>query len=105
MPAPWRFPSLQKYYKQDNFNFLHHFLVNCLSLAAIEYMFRGSPLFGLKEKFKEGSILIQMIPFVLLHIGKPELEIHRLPVHRYFVRLYGLPRQVLLAGLYHSPVY
>jgi membrane protease YdiL (CAAX protease family) len=37
-------------------------------------MFRGFLLFGLKEKFKEGSILIQMIPFVLLHIGKPELE-------------------------------
>ena len=67
-------PSLQKYYKQDNFNFLHYFLVNCLSLLAIEYMYRGFLLFGLKEKFKEGSILIQMIPFVLMHIGKPELE-------------------------------
>jgi CAAX amino terminal protease family. len=67
-------PSLQKYYKQDNFNFVHYFLVNCLSLCAIEYMFRGFLLFGLKDKFKEGSILIQMIPFVLLHLGKPELE-------------------------------
>ena len=26
------------------------------------------------EKFKEGSILLQTIPFVLLHLGKPELE-------------------------------
>jgi membrane protease YdiL (CAAX protease family) len=31
-------------------------------------------LFGLKDKFGEGSILIQMIPFVLLHLGKPEIE-------------------------------
>ena len=67
-------PSLQKYYKQEHFNFLHYFLTSCLSLSVIEYMFRGFLLFGLKEKFKEGSILIQMIPFVLLHLGKPELE-------------------------------
>ena len=67
-------PSLQNYYKQGDFNFLHYFLVNCLSLFAFEYMYRGFMLFGLKEKFKEGSILIQMVPFVLLHIGKPEIE-------------------------------
>jgi membrane protease YdiL (CAAX protease family) len=28
-------------------------------------------LFGLKDRFKEGSILIQAIPFVLIHLGKP----------------------------------
>jgi len=67
-------PSLQKYYKQEHFNFLNYFLVNCASLLAIEYMYRGFILFGLKEKFKEGAILIQTIPFVLLHLGKPELE-------------------------------
>jgi membrane protease YdiL (CAAX protease family) len=37
-------------------------------------MYRGFLLFGLKEKFKEGSILLQMIPFALLHLAKPELE-------------------------------
>ena len=31
-------------------------------------------LFVLRIKFGEGSILIQMIPFVLLHLGKPEIE-------------------------------
>ena len=67
-------PSLQKYYKQEHFNFLRYFLVNCLSLSAIEYMYRGFLLFGLKDKFKEASILIQTIPFVLLHFGKPELD-------------------------------
>jgi uncharacterized protein len=67
-------PELQKYYKQDNFNFVRYFLVNLLSLAGIEFMFRGLLLFGLEDKFKEASILIQMIPFVLLHLGKPEIE-------------------------------
>jgi uncharacterized protein len=67
-------PSLQKYYKQDSFNFLSYFLINCVSLSAQEFMFRGFLIFGLKDKLKEASILIQMIPFVLLHLGKPELE-------------------------------
>jgi hypothetical protein len=31
-------------------------------------------LFGLKEKFGFYAVLIQMIPFVILHNGKPELE-------------------------------
>jgi uncharacterized protein len=45
-----------------------------VSLGASEFMYRGFLLFGLKDKFKEGSILIQLIPFVLLHLGKPEVE-------------------------------
>jgi len=31
-------------------------------------------LFGLKEKLAEKSILVQMVSFVLLHFGKPEIE-------------------------------
>ena len=31
-------------------------------------------LFGLKRDFGEGAILVQMIPFALLHAGKPEVE-------------------------------
>jgi len=31
-------------------------------------------LFGLKNKLKEASILVQMAPFVLLHLGKPGIE-------------------------------
>ncbi len=67
-------PSLEKYYKQDSFSLLRYFLINCVSLSAQEFIYRGFLIFGLQEKFKEGSILIQMIPFVLLHLGKPELE-------------------------------
>lgn len=31
-------------------------------------------LFGLKEKFGYYAILIQMIPFTILHNGKPQIE-------------------------------
>ena len=67
-------PALQKYYHADNFKFVTLFLTSCIALSASEFMYRGFLLFGLKEKFKEGSILLQMIPFALLHIGKPEIE-------------------------------
>ena len=67
-------PSLQSYYRMEKFNFLSYFLTSCVSLSASEYIYRGFLIFGLEEKFKEGSILIQVIPFVLLHLGKPEME-------------------------------
>ncbi len=39
-----------------------------------EFFFRGFMLFGLKEKFGYYAVLIQMIPFVILHDGKPAAE-------------------------------
>jgi membrane protease YdiL (CAAX protease family) len=43
---------------------------------AWEFFFRGYMLFSLKDRFGElNSILIQTIPSVLMHIGKPDGEI------------------------------
>jgi hypothetical protein len=39
-----------------------------------DLLFHGFLLFGLKEQLNEGSIFIQMIPFILLHFGKPGIE-------------------------------
>ena len=39
-----------------------------------EFIWRGIMLFGLKEKFGYYAVLIQMIPFVILHNGKPVAE-------------------------------
>ncbi len=39
-----------------------------------EFIFRGFILFGLEKKFGMYAIFIQMIPFVLLHSGKPFIE-------------------------------
>jgi uncharacterized protein len=66
--------SLQSYYQMANFDFLNYFWTSCVSLSASEFIYRGYLLFGLKEKLKEGAILLQMIPFALMHLGKPELE-------------------------------
>jgi membrane protease YdiL (CAAX protease family) len=67
-------PDFQKYYHQEDFHFWTYFLTQFVLLMGWEYIFRGFLLFGLKDKFKETAIVIQMVPFVLLHIGKPELE-------------------------------
>lgn len=45
-----------------------------LYMFAWEFIWRGFMLFGLKEKFGYYAVIIQMIPFVILHNGKPELE-------------------------------
>ncbi|MEP7145423.1 MAG: CPBP family intramembrane glutamic endopeptidase [bacterium] len=40
-----------------------------------EFFWRGYALFGLKSKFGYYSVFIQMIPFFILHKGKPEIEL------------------------------
>jgi len=69
-----RCPSLQSYYEMEQFILWQYALITTLIIFAWEFLFRGFMLFGLKERLGQVSILIQMVPFVLLHIGKPELE-------------------------------
>jgi uncharacterized protein len=45
-----------------------------LYMISWEFIWRGFMLFGLKEKFGYYSVMIQMIPFVILHNGKPAAE-------------------------------
>lgn len=45
-----------------------------LYMFSWEFIWRGFMLFGLEEKFGYYSVLIQMVPFVILHNGKPEIE-------------------------------
>lgn len=45
-----------------------------LYMVSWEFIWRGFMLFGLRNKFGYYSVLIQMIPFVILHNGKPVPE-------------------------------
>jgi membrane protease YdiL (CAAX protease family) len=45
-----------------------------LYMFSWEFIWRGFMLFGLKEKFGYYAVLIQMIPFLILHNGKPAPE-------------------------------
>ena len=66
--------SLKSYYVEESFNMASYSVETFISLLAVEFLFRGFLLFGLKDRYKEGSILIQTIPFVIAHLGKPGLE-------------------------------
>ena len=69
-----RMPSVAVYYTLSEFKLVRYSLEVAVALFAWEFLFRGFMLFGLKEKLGEVSILVQMVPFVLLHFGKPEIE-------------------------------
>ena len=67
-------PDFQSYYAQKNFD-LPQYLINVTVLMlGWEYFFRGFMTMTLKPTIKETTILIQMIPFTLLHLGKPVVE-------------------------------
>ena len=72
--AASRIDSLDTYYSLHDFDIVSYCLKIAVYLTAWEFLYRGYLLFGLKRKFKDASILIQMVPFVLMHLGKPELE-------------------------------
>lgn len=77
--------SLGSFYELDDFNFLEYFLETAAYLFAWEFLYRGFLLFGLRERLGEASILVQMIPFVLRHLHKPELEaLSTIPMGLYF---------------------
>jgi len=54
--------------------FLVYELGMMIYMIGWEFIWRGYMLFGLKERFGYYSVLIQMIPFVILHNGKPVVE-------------------------------
>lgn len=56
-------------------NFILFELSILIYMLGWEFLWRGYMLFGLKPKFGYYSVLIQMIPFFILHKGKPELEL------------------------------
>jgi membrane protease YdiL (CAAX protease family) len=72
--AASRIPSVADYYTQEEFRLVRYSLEIAAYLFGWEFILRGFLLFGLKEKLGEASILVQMVPFVLLHFGKPEIE-------------------------------
>ncbi len=65
--------SVVQFYGSQALN-LNFMLEMAAVLFAWEYICRGYFIFGLKDSLREGAIMVQMIPFVLLHVGKPEVE-------------------------------
>ncbi|MBK7106302.1 MAG: CPBP family intramembrane metalloprotease [Ignavibacteriae bacterium] len=67
------FPLMQSA-KDDILIFIIYEIGFIIFIFSWEFIFRGFLLFGLEEKFGIYSIFIQIIPFVILHNGKPFIE-------------------------------
>jgi membrane protease YdiL (CAAX protease family) len=83
IPLIWifsTFPDFLRTYPQlaqvrENWNTFFIFEIGLFFYVfAWEFIWRGFMLFGLKEKFGYYAIFIQMIPFLILHNGKPPVE-------------------------------
>ena len=76
-----RFPAFQQYYpmyamaKHDVSAWTLSVASYAVYFFAWEFFFRGYLLFGLAKRFGAWAILIQTVPFTLVHLGKPEAEV------------------------------
>lgn len=60
---------------QDGWGFFVHYeLAYGAYFLVWEFFFRSFMLFGLEKRFGANAVLIQMVPFTLMHIGKPTAE-------------------------------
>ena len=57
-------------------NFLLYSFVIAVQMFACEFFFRGFVLFELRNHFGNSAILLQSIPYMLVHVGKPTLELY-----------------------------
>jgi membrane protease YdiL (CAAX protease family) len=69
-----KIPEVRSYYYRYAIDWPQLLLDAALYLFAWEFLFRGYMLFGLEKSIGKSAILVQAIPFVLLHLGKPFLE-------------------------------
>lgn len=69
-----RFSSFGEFYTDKEMGFWHLLATRSALLLSLEFFYRGFLLFGLKKKFGGGAVIVQMIPYAILHIGKPEIE-------------------------------
>jgi heme/copper-type cytochrome/quinol oxidase subunit 2 len=68
-------------------------------LLSWEFFLRGFMLFGLEKKFGKTTVLIQLIPFVLMHSEKPALEIYSAIAGGFALGILGLRTRSFIPGL------
>ena len=68
-------PSMQGYYQQPSPDPWAILINNAVYYLGWEFLFRGFMLFGLLEVIGPSAVLLQAVPFTLMHLGKPEIEI------------------------------
>ena len=67
-------PEFRSYYHIQAIDWPELLLEQAVYYFAWEFLFRGYMLFGLEKSIGKSAIFVQVIPFVLRHLGKPLLE-------------------------------
>ncbi len=95
------YPLYRKAARGMNY-FLLYQGIQFFHMFAWEYFFRGFMLFGLEKKFGKASILVQTIPFAIMHYRKKPLEAYGSIFAGIFMGLLGLrSRSFLPCALLH----
>ena len=71
------FTQTYPFYKLANrshFDFWSWQLMYAMQFVALEFFFRGFMLKGLERSFGSGAIFVMMVPYTMIHFGKPMLE-------------------------------
>jgi hypothetical protein len=77
-----RIPSLRDYYpmfqpaRKPGPIFWQFQALAFLSMVSWEFINRGYLLFGLKKRLGYLAVIVQTVPFALLHFGKPTIELY-----------------------------
>jgi len=66
--------QVDRYYANQGFDPVASLLSVTLYMTGWEFLSRGFLLFGLRKRFGEAAILIQILPFTIAHLGKPTVE-------------------------------
>jgi uncharacterized protein len=73
-------PSFQRaypyypYYQEEPFYYALFWVGRSVRFFALEFFFRGYLLFSLKPKFGDASFFVSMVPYSMIHLGKPVPE-------------------------------
>jgi membrane protease YdiL (CAAX protease family) len=71
------FTSTYPFYKHANRSHLDFWAwqgMYALQFVGLEFFFRGFMLKGLERSFGSGAIFVMMVPYTMIHFGKPMLE-------------------------------
>jgi hypothetical protein len=86
----------------DMSHFVVYEVIHLFHMFSWEFFFRGFMLFSLEKKIGKTSILIQTIPFALMHYRKPPLEAYGSIFAGIFLGILGLrARSFLPCALLH----
>jgi membrane protease YdiL (CAAX protease family) len=67
-------PGIREWYAPSMTTLPDVLLTNVLDLVPTEFLLRGFVLFALLRAIGPFAVVVALVPFVMIHIGKPDLE-------------------------------